>query len=107
MQKTLNIHHLAIFVFIAVIFCLLPAYSAFAQGAGITISPIRFEELVDPGETLNKSIRITNISDSPRTFYVYLRDFKASANEDGKPELILPGSEQGFFMASWISNPLI
>ncbi len=105
MQKTLNIHHLAIFVFIAAIFCLLPVYSAFAQGAGITISPIRFEELVDPGETLNKSIRITNISDSPRTFYVYLRDFKAAANEDGKPELILPGSEQGFFMASWIKFP--
>jgi hypothetical protein len=75
--------------------------SVSAQALGVKVSPLRIEKLVDPGEILEKSIKITNISDSPKTFYVYLRDFKAG-DERGGALLIPPGSEEGPFLASWI-----
>lgn len=80
---------------------LLLSNSALAQAVGIKVSPLRIEKIVDPGEVLEKTIKITNVSDSPKTFYVYLQDFKAG-DEKGTALLIPPGSEQGSFLASWI-----
>ncbi len=79
----------------------LVANTAFAQAVGIKVSPLRIEKLVDPGEVLEKTIKITNVSDSSKTFYIYLKDFKAG-DEIGGALLIPPGSEEGSFLASWI-----
>ncbi|GAG89090.1 unnamed protein product, partial [marine sediment metagenome] len=79
----------------------LVANTAFAQAVGIKVSPLRIEKLVDPGEVLEKTIKITNVSDNPKTFYIYLKDFKAR-DEIGGALLIPPGSEEGSFLASWI-----
>jgi hypothetical protein len=51
---------------------------------------------------LNAEVEITNESNETRTFYVYLRDFK-SEGESGRATLIIPGTEEGNFLASWIS----
>jgi len=72
-----------------------------AQGAGIEVSPLRIEELVDPGETIQKRIKITNLSNSFKTFYVYLMDFKARG-EGGEALLIPAGTEAGPFLTTWI-----
>lgn len=79
-----------------------PINKANAQAIGIGISPIRFEEIVNPGEILQKSITITNSSDTAKTIYPYLRDFSA-AGETGIANLIVPGSEPGPYLSSWIN----
>ena len=72
-----------------------------AQGVGIKVSPVKQEDMVDPGQVLKKQIKVTNESNLAKTFYVYLRDFKAE-DESGRAKLIAPGSEKGYFLASWI-----
>lgn len=76
---------------------------AYAQdsGEGVKISPVRVEDLVDPGQVLMKTVKVTNESSVPRDIYVFLRDFKAEG-ESGQAKLIEPGSESGSFLASWI-----
>lgn len=73
-------------------------------GSGITISPVRIEDLVDPGEKLTKTLKVTNSSASSKKLYGFLKDFKAG-NESGAPILIEPGSEEGSYLASWITVP--
>jgi len=91
---------LIISILVACFFPLFPG-AVLAQGTGIKISPLRIEELVDPGEVLEKSIKITNVSDSPKTFYPFLKDFTAGG-ETGQVLLISPGSQEGYFMSSWV-----
>jgi len=90
----------SIVVLIAAVLC--PLFSNYVLAAeGIKVSPLRFEELVDPGETLQASIKITNNSVNVKTMFAYIMDFTA-ADETGKAKLIAPGSEQGTFLSSWI-----
>ena len=72
-----------------------------AQGSGIKVSPVKIEDVVDPGQTIVQSIKVTNESASPQTFYVYLRDFKAEG-ESGSAKLVAPGTEQGYYLSAWI-----
>ena len=88
---------LAIFLFIFIIADITQAQSS----AGIKISPIKTEEMVDPGEVFKSQIKVTNESGETRTFYVYLRDFK-SEGESGMAKLVIPGTEEGYYLASWI-----
>jgi hypothetical protein len=79
------------------------ANSAPAMAAeALTVSPSRLDELVDPGDVIRQTIKVTNQSDSPKTLHAYLRDFK-SEGEEGKAQLIEPGTEQGSFLSSWIT----
>lgn len=73
-----------------------------APGLGIGISPVKIEGVVDPGQILQEQVKVTNNSGGSVTFYAYLKDFKASDDENGSPEIIAPGSEEGYFLASWI-----
>ncbi|MEI7498323.1 MAG: hypothetical protein WCK11_03515 [Candidatus Falkowbacteria bacterium] len=68
----------------------------------ITVSPTRVDELVSGGEVITRSIKITNVSETTKKIYAYLRDFTAEG-EEGRPRLIIPGTEQGSFLSSWIS----
>lgn len=81
-------------------FCFFPGQVS-AQTSGIRISPIRFEEIVDPGQTIERTLAVANVSDAPMRLYAYLRDFRAEG-ENGQPRLIAPGTEEGYFLASWI-----
>jgi len=92
-----------LFIFLIACFLLFSAANVFAQ-TGIKASPLRIEELVEPGQVLTKSVKITNISNSPNIFYVYLMDFKARG-EGGEAMLFPAGSEDGPFLASWIDAP--
>ncbi len=88
--------------FCAVFLCLINYPVLAASGLGIGVSPVKIEDVVDPGQVLQKEIRVTNNSSSAITFYAYLKDFKASEDENGAPKVIAPGSEEGYFLASWI-----
>ena len=73
-----------------------------AQPIGIKISPVRIEDLVDPGQIFNETIKVKNDSSIAKTLFVYLRDFKAEG-ESGQPKLIAPGAESGNYLAAWIN----
>lgn len=70
---------------------------------GIKVSPSIVERTITPGEVFEQSIAITNESDSVMRIYIYLRDFMADG-EDGSPKLLVPGSVDGSYMSSWISD---
>lgn len=77
---------------------------ASAQAIGITVSPVRIEDLVEPGQIIKQQVRVKNDSDIQKTFYPYLKDFKAG-DEAGTPLFVKPGSEEGYFLAEWIKIP--
>ena len=87
---------LAIFLFI---FIAVPAQAQ--SSAGIKISPVKIEEMVEPGEVFKSQVKVTNEFNKTRIFYVYLRDFK-SEGESGTAKLVIPGTEEGYYLASWI-----
>jgi len=94
-------YFLAIFILFT-FFSLFSAVEVQAQGGeGIKISPVRLEDLVDPGQVISKTVSVTNQSNVAKEIFIFLRDFKAEG-ETGQAKLIEPGSESGSFMASWI-----
>jgi hypothetical protein len=102
MKKTKQLAIAIGFIFICF---LLPVWGARADNNEITIkvTPSILEELVKPGDVLSSEITLSNLSDKEITFYAYLKDFKAAAeDESGKAELIVPGSEAGNYISSWI-----
>jgi hypothetical protein len=97
---------LAVLLSFLVICLFVPFFSASAVSNEITISitPSIMEELVNPGDVLTREIRLTNRSNEEITFYPYLKDFTAAAEDEmGKARLIVPGSETGNFISSWIN----
>jgi hypothetical protein len=78
-----------------------PAASAQEAQIGIKIVPAIVEDLVKPGEIISRELRVTNKSGKELEMFAYLRDFKA-ADEYGKAELIVPGTESGNYISSWI-----
>lgn len=101
MKKRYFYSYALLFLLLTVVVCLGFGQKVMAQEVGIKVSPVRIEELVDPGQILNLEIKVSNESDVEKIFYVYLRDFKAEG-ESGRPKLISPGSEEGYYLASWI-----
>jgi len=89
---------LSVFLFL---FFFLNIVKVEAQGIGVKISPTKIEDIVEPGKVYKYELKVTNESSSATKLYAYLKDFKAGG-EDGLPILIAPGSEKGYFLASWI-----
>ncbi|MDD5528370.1 MAG: hypothetical protein PHO56_05405 [Patescibacteria group bacterium] len=84
---------------------LIPVFFAQAAGSEISlkITPSILEKLVKPGDILAQQIKLANQSDQEITFYAYLKDFKAAADDEtGKAQLIVPGSEPGNYVSSWV-----
>jgi len=73
-----------------------------AQGsAGIRIAPSIIEEAVDPGETLNLSLRVTNVSAVPITYYFAKKDIKGVTG-NGTPIFAEDEEPTDFEVSSWI-----
>lgn len=85
---------------ILIFFILFFVPNVFAQ-IGIKTSPLRFEEVVEPGQVLTKYIKVTNTADFPQTFYLYPMDFKGKG-EGGEAFLLPSGSEEGPYLSSWV-----
>lgn len=92
-----------VLVLLAALFPFFPGRAA-NNDITIKVAPSILEELVKPGDVLSEHITLTNQSGQPVTFYAYLKDFKAAADdESGKAQLIAPGSEEGSYISSWIN----
>lgn len=70
------------------------------QEVGIKISPIKIDELVKPGDVLKRTLKVTNTSSDPKTFYLFLSDFVADG-ESGKALLVTAGSSE-IGMSGWV-----
>jgi len=92
-----------IFICLSILSCLLGSSLALAQASSFKISPVRVEDIVEPGDMIERSIKVTNASAEPATLYPYLRDFVASG-ESGRPELKPAGSEI-YGASQWINIP--
>lgn len=79
-----------------------PAPCVLADVSSMKVVPSIIEDLIEPGEIIEKEIKVVNYSDMPITVYVYIKDFKA-ADETGKAELIVPGTEEGNYISSWLN----
>jgi hypothetical protein len=88
-------------IFLILLFLLFFVTQSFVFAIATRISPIRIDRLVYPGQVLEEKITITNLSDSPTTYYFYLTDFRASG-EMGEAELVAPGTEKEYSLVSWI-----
>jgi hypothetical protein len=99
-----KIKNLAV-LFLVILYLFFPFFPSKAADNAITIkvAPSIIEELVKSGDVLSERITLTNQSNREITFYPYLRDFEAAADdEEGRAQLIAPGSEEGNFISSWI-----
>lgn len=72
------------FVFTLIFTFFVGIKSVFAQGAGVKLSPVIMEEVVEPGQSIVREILIRNVLNESRMLYGEARDFVADG-ESGKP----------------------
>lgn len=72
-----------------------------AQEIGIKISPVKIDELVKPGQVMERSVKVTNTSPIAKSFYLYLSDFEADG-ELGQARLI-PAGTSDIGLSSWVN----
>lgn len=93
MRKEIIFSIFLLFLFSLFQFC-------FAQ-VGIRASPLRFEEMVEPGQVFTKYIKVTNTAEYPQKFFIYAMDFKPGG-EFGQALLIPSKTEEGPYLSNWI-----
>lgn len=91
------------FFFLFVAFCITPTFANAQQASGIGLKPSLIEEGADPGQTLDRSISITNLSDSQQTYYLFSRDI-VTVRDGGVPVYADEGAEKtGFELSEWVT----
>src|SRR5205085_5416033 len=76
------------------------AVSEAASGNGLAVSPPTFEVVAAPGETVRRTVKLQNLSDSPRRVDVAGRNFTAKG-EEGQADLT--SEPTTFALADWLS----
>jgi hypothetical protein len=61
------------------------------NGNGLRVSPVRNDVTIKPGTTQTVELYVQNITNSPAQLHAVINDFVASADESGKPRLLLNG----------------
>lgn len=80
-----------------------PAYAE--AGQAFSISPPLIELQADPGQTLNTTIKFTNISDGELVIKTQFNDF-GPKNETGEPDIIFEDVENSkYSLRQWIASP--
>ncbi len=79
--------------------------SVAAQGSeGIEIQPAVIEDRASPGETYNFTVRVTNISNSEKTFYLSAQDITGLTDE-GQPIFSNETEITPYELSSWVQLP--
>lgn len=76
------------------------AGAVYAQGVGLSISPVTFELTANPGDTLKNRIRVYNPSDSVIAVKMEIEDF-TTTGELGRV-IIEPAETETYSLANWI-----
>lgn len=86
-----------------VAFFFLPIFANAQTTSGIGIKPSLIERGADPGEVIDETISLTNLSDSEQTYYLSKRDI-VTVLDGGMPVYADPGTEKtGFELTEWIN----
>lgn len=70
-------------------FFVTPGVSHALGGNGLRVSPVRSDLTIQPGQTQNLTIYVTNVTTQAATLQGIVNDFTANPNETGDPLLIL------------------
>lgn len=98
MQRAWRVLSIGMIAILAVSFLPSPVKAA----EGLEISPPLVELQGDPGQVINSSIKVRNITGQVQSIYSQIDDFEAQG-EDGKPALILKSlPDTPFSMKTWI-----
>ncbi len=71
------------------------------QQLSVKIEPAQIDENVNPGQTLNETIKVTNQDQQPKTFYLLARDI--SGTGDGGQPVFASGTDDIYGMSAWVS----
>jgi hypothetical protein len=95
-----------LFVFCYLLLCLfafLPSILLAQQQAGVSISPARFEERLDPGAEVTRQMTVRNRTDEEETYFILTRDI-SGVRDGGIPIFAPERSERtGFELSDWIT----
>jgi len=75
--------------------------SSVSAAEGFRISPVRFDEEIDPGASISRQIEITNSGNSPVTTEILVQDFVAK-DESGKQVYVEPTGNEAWAMDKWV-----
>lgn len=74
-----------------------------ANSAGIGIAPATIEEGADPGDVIQETVTVTNLSQANQTYYLYTRDI-SGVEGAGVPVFADPDQEKtGFELSEWVT----
>jgi hypothetical protein len=90
--------------FVCVLFGFLFAYivPAYAQGLSVRVQPSTIEEQLDPGETIEGTITVTNKNGGKQTYFIDTRNVMGM-NDTGTPTFSNEKSDDPLEAASWIT----
>jgi len=74
------------------------------ESVGIKVQPAVIEDMAEPGETYSFTIRVTNVDNIEKTFFLVKQNIK-SVNEDGLPVFADEQEETDYELSSWIDLP--
>jgi hypothetical protein len=98
----LNLRLLAFFLGVLVIF---GVFYPVQEASAITLSPLTFELIANPGDTINNVLRLTNDGDREQGIVMVLEDFVARG-EEGQVLLEEPSEDNTYSLARWVTvNP--
>ena len=73
---------------------------------GLKLDFSRVDENVNPGDKLEKTIKVTNMSGKSQIIYAKVRDFAAPEDESGEPQFLASGeTAPEISLKSWITVP--
>ncbi len=83
---------------------LFSAATVFAQTEGLQMRPAIIEDRVNPGQTYNFTIQVTNVSDNERTLYLLARDI-SGIDDRGVPLFLEESKATAYELSSWVVLP--
>ena len=90
------------FLLLFAVFLILPTTVDAQATSGIGLKPSLIEEGADPGQVLDRSISVTNLSDEEQTYFLFMRDIER-VEDGGVPVYAEPGAEKtGFELTEWL-----
>ena len=81
-----------------------PTVFAQAGAEGVQIKPAIIEDRVNPGQLYRFTVKVTNLSETERTFYLLARDI-SGIDERGVPVFLEEGQATAFELSSWVRLP--
>ena len=95
---------MAISFFLAVVVMVNPTFTYAQASEGIQISPAVIDDKTNPGDTYHFVLKVTNVAEGERTFYLVAQDIKG-LDDKGLPVFAEAGKPTEYELSTWIQMP--